>query len=145
MQIYASLMMVIPFVPLGFGRKKTLLLCHCQHPAETSERQSTYFLSSEWCDWCRGLFLEMFFSGLTCFRGQELHFVQVRVKASCQTKIPNWRYKWTVDITGIWSVFIRFDSPSCSISSSLSLCLYLWWPQKVELCQTVAAGWPAEA
>lgn len=68
----------------------------------------------------------MFFKGLTWFRGHELHFAQVRVKGSCQTEIPNWRYKWTVDNTDIGCVFIRFDSPSSSLSPSLflSLCSY---------------------
>lgn len=84
------------------------------------------FFISDWCDGCQRLFFEMFFRGLTWFRGHELHFVQVRVKGSCQTEIPNWRYKWTVDNTDIGCVFIRFDSPSSSLSPSLSpfLCSY---------------------
>lgn len=69
------------------------------------------------------------------FRGHELHFAQVREKGSCQTKIPNWRCKWTVDNTGIVSVFIHFDSPSSSPSSSVSI---VGW--KVDPCWTVS-GW----
>lgn len=104
-----------------------------------SVQQKSYtnciFFVSDWCDWCQCLFFEMFFNGSTWFRGHELHFVQVREKGSCQTKIPNWRCKWTVDNTDIVSVFIRFDSPSSSPSSSVSMVAW-----KVEPCQTVS-GW----
>lgn len=112
--------------------------------SETSDPKTASFFICEWCNWCQGLFFEMFFNSLIWFRGRELHFVQVRVKASCQTEIPKWRYKWTVDITGIRCVFIRFDSPLSTIPSTLSLSPYLWWPWKAKLCQTVAADWPAE-
>lgn len=86
------------------------MILECQWQKASHLKTASFFFY-EWCNWCQGLFFEMFFNGLIWFRGRELHFVQVRVKASCQTKIPKWRYKWTVDITGIRSVFIRFDSP----------------------------------
>lgn len=60
--------------------------------------------------------------GPTWFKGHELHFVQVRVKGSCQTKIPNWRHKWTVDNTDMGCVFIPHSTrlPLLALPPSVS-------------------------
>lgn len=78
----------------------------------------------EWSDWCQSVFLKIFFNGFTWIRSQGLHFVQVRVEGSCQTKIPNWRCDRAVCFAGIGSVFIRCDSPLSHPPLFCSLCIY---------------------